>query len=329
MATKKELEARKKILQNQIASIVKVDITKDTAEVRLASIQKAEPLRLELSEINEKLKKGKFETKSEVPVVDANKKIDIASNAPAGITQDLAKDLVTAGFDVTNEAIFALGGGGNTAFIWESDKTGTMGRQGFKSVPNIKLASTEITNFWNDEALQKKIMGSYAAKGKSITKLEAFSIWESLVNTAASIYQGGRGAKVTPMQLLSDTLKGVGGDGEANLPQRAISVLDKDTTFAQIDDWSSNTLMRKLNDDEKESLFTLLNDLNTGTVTKYKKVKNKKGVLENVTTTTPGLTPAEAQRTIEDRLKELNPDDYDRAKRIDFSSWLSQNMAGA
>jgi hypothetical protein len=327
MATTKELKARKKILENQIASLQKVDITKDTAQARLDAQKKIEPLRQEIEDINNQLSgKSKFGPKG--PVVDANKEINIAGNAPAGITQDLAKDLVAAGFDVTSEAIFASGGGGSTAFIWESDKPGTMGRQGFNSVPNIKLASTEITNFWNDEALQKKIMGSYAAKGKSITKLEAFSVWESLVKTAASIYQGGRGAKVTPMQLLADTLKGVGG-GEENLPQRAISVLDKDTTFAQIDDWSSNTLMRKLNDDEKESLFTLLNDLNTGTVTRYKKVKNKKGVLENVATTTPGLTPAEAQRTVEDRLKELNPDDYDRAKRIEFSSWLSQNMAGA
>jgi hypothetical protein len=326
MATTQELKARKKILERQIASLQKVDITQDTAQARLDAQKKIAPLRQEIKDIDNRLS-GKSKFKPEGPVVDANKVIDIASNAPAGISQDVARDLMAEGFDVTSEAVFAAGGSGSTAFIWESDKPGTMGRQGYTSVPSIKLASTEITNFWNDEELQKKIMGSYAAKGKSITRLEAFSIWENLVKTAASIYQGGRGAKVTPMQLLSDTLKGVGSD-EATLPQRSISVLDKDTTFAQIDDWSSNTLMRKLNDNEKESLFTLLNDLNTGTVTRYKKVKNKKGVLENVATTTPGLTPAEAQRTVEDRLKELNPDDYDRAKRIEWSSWLSQNMGG-
>jgi len=326
MQTRKELKARKKILETQIASILKVDITKDSAQTRLDSMRQVEPLRQELTEINLRLA-GKLKPDTKGPTVDANKAIDIAGNAPAGITQDIARDLMVAGLDVTSEAIFASGGSGSTAFIWESDKPGTMGRQGYNSVPNIKLASTEITNFWNDEALQKKIMGSYAAKGKSITKLEAFSVWESLVNTAAKIYQGGRGAKVTPMQLLSDTLKGVGGD-EATLPQRTVSVLDRDTTFKQIDNWSSNTLMKKLNDDEKESLFTLLNDLNTGTVTKYKKVRNKKGVLENVATTTPGLTEAEAQRTVEDRLKELNPDDVDRVKRIEWSSWLNQNMGG-
>jgi hypothetical protein len=328
MQTKKELEARKKILQNQIASILKVDVTKGTAQDRLASIQKAEPLRLELLEIDKKLK-GKFKAEPVAPKVDPNV-IKIPANAPAGITQNVAQDLLTAGFDVANEAIFAAGGVGNTAFVWESDKEvpSMVLKSGSKTVPNIKLASTVVTNFWNDSELQNKIIGSYAAKGKTIGQLEAYNIWETLVKTAASIYQGGRGAKVTPMQLLNDTLKSVRGD-EASLPQRTISQLDRDTTFKQIDNWSNNTLMRKLNDNEKESLFTLLKDLNTGTVTTYKKVKNKKGVLENVAVTTPGLTEAAAQKTIEDKLKELNPDDVDRVKRIEWSSWLSQNMAGA
>jgi hypothetical protein len=327
MATTKELKARKKILENQISSILKVDITTGTAQSRLDAQKKAEPLRDELREINLQLA-GKSKPETKGPVVDANKKIDIALNAPSFITQDIAAQILAgAQLDISNIATFAAGGPGSTAFIWEGDKPGVMGRQGYTSQPNVKLASTEITNFWNDKDLQNKIIGAYAAKGQSINPVQAFGEWERLVTLAATIYQGGRGAKVTPMQLLVDSLKGVG--SEATLPQRTVSVLDKDTTFAQIDDWSSNTLMRKLNDDEKESLFTLLNDLNTGTVTRYKKVKNKKGVLENVATTTPGLTPAEAQRTVEDRLKELNPDDYDRTKRIEFSSWLSQNMAGA
>jgi hypothetical protein len=328
METKKELEARKKILRNQIASILKVDVTKGTAQERLASMQKAEPLRLQLLEIEKKLK-GTFKPDPVTAKVDPNI-IKIPSNAPAGITQNVARDILAAGLDISNEAIFAAGGVGNTAFVWESDSEvpSMVLKSGSKTVPNIKLASTVVTNFWNDSELQNKIIGSYAAKGRTIGQLEAYNIWETLVKTAASIYQGGRGAKVTPMQLLNDTLKSVRGD-EAALPQRTVNQLDRDTTFKQIDNWSSDILMRKLNDNEKESLFTLLKDLNTGTVTTTKKVRNKKGVLENVSVTTPGLTDAAAQKTIEDKLKELNPDEVDRTKRIEFSSWLSQNMAGA
>jgi hypothetical protein len=327
MQTKKELEARKKILRNQIASILKVDVTKGTAQDRIASLQKAEPLRLELLEIEKKLK-GTFKPDPVAAKVDPNI-IKIPANAPAGITQDVAQDLLAAGLNISDEAIFA-GGGGSTAFVWESDKEvpSMVLKSGSKTVPNIKLASSVVTNFWNDSELQNKIIGSYAAKGRTIGQLEAYNIWETLVKTAASIYQGGRGAKVTPMQLLNDTLKSVRGD-EAALPQRTISQLDRDTTFKQIDNWSSDVLMRRLNDNEKESLFSLLKDLNTGTVTTTKKVRNKKGVLENVSVTTPGLTESQAQKTIEDKLKELNPDEVDRTKRIEFSSWLSQNMAGA
>jgi hypothetical protein len=32
---------------------------------------------------------------------------------------------------------------------------------------------------------------------------------------------------------------------------------------------------------------------------------------------------------IETQLEAMNPDEVDRKKRIDFSSWLSQNAAGA
>jgi hypothetical protein len=328
METRKELEARKKKLETQIISLQRLDVTKDTAQVRLDAQRKVAPLREQVSQINRQLA-NMAKPKSSVPKAGPNAP-KVAPNAFPGVT-DIYGELVAGGVPVLDEDFFAMGGAGSTAFVWESDKEVSSGvlKSGYKQQPVLKLASTEITNFWNDAELQNKIINSYAAKGKSINKLEAFAVWKSLVTTAAEIYQGGKGAKVTPMQLLSDTLKGVGG-GEANLPQRSISKLDKDTVFSQIDDWSSNTLMRKLNDDEKESLFTLLNDLNTGTVTEYKKTKNKKtGKLESVSVTTPGLTEAQAQKTIEDRLKELNPDDYDRAKRIDFSSWLSQNMAGA
>jgi hypothetical protein len=328
METRKELEARKKKLEIQIASLQKLDVTKDTAQARLDAQKKVTPLREQVSRINRQLA-NMAKPKSSVPKAGPNAP-KIASNAFAGVTTEIAGQLIAGGVPVSDEDFFAVGGEGSTAFVWESDKEVPSGvlKTGYKQQPVIKLASTIVTNFWNDAELQNKIMNSYAAKGRSITRLEAFSVWESLVNTAAKIYQGGRGAKVTPMQLLTDSLKGISG-GEENLPQRSISKLDKDTVFEQIDDWSSNVLMRKLKPNEKESLFTLLNDLNTGSVTTTKKVKNKKGVLESVSVTTPGLTPSEAQRTIEDKLKELNPDDYDRAKRIDFSSWLSQNMAGA
>jgi hypothetical protein len=150
-----------------------------------------------------------------------------------------------------------------------------------------------------------------------------------MVTVAAEIYQGGKGAKVTPMQLLTDTLKSVKGD-EPTLPTRSISQLDKATSFKAFDSWAEKKLMRTLKTDEKEELFKALEKLNTGTVTEYKKVKNKiTGKMENVQTTTPGLTPSAVQSSIEQKLIDLNPDDADRTSRIKFADWLSGNVAGA
>lgn len=335
MATTEELLARQKELTARIAAASKVDITTTSASKRLAAMKATEKDRAELAEINRQLS-GKPKTPPKKKVTaPVDEGIKIAQNAPAGITPDVAADLAAVGFDVSNEAIFRDGGLGTTAVVYFGETTKPTGQLKFKNgkpissvTPTTGMTSKVITDFWKDESLQNKIIGAYAAKGKSIGQVEAYGIWQQLVNTAAEIYQGGRGAKVTPMQLLTDTLKSVKGD-EPTLPTRAISQLDKAETFAAIDKWATGKLMRTLKDDEKEELFKELEKLNKGTVTTYKKVKNKKtGKMENVQTTTPGLTPEKAQATIEQKLIELNPDDADRAARIRFADFLSGSVEG-
>lgn len=68
--------------------------------------------------------------------------------------------------------------------------------------------------------------------------------------------------------------------------------------------------------------------LETGTVSTTKLVKNAKGVMEQVTTQEGGPTKESVEMSIEDRLKQANPDDIDRTARINFSSWLSQSVGG-
>ena len=69
--------------------------------------------------------------------------------------------------------------------------------------------------------------------------------------------------------------------------------------------------------------------LEKGTVSTTKFVKNAKGVMEQVTVQEGGPTKEAVATSIEERLKQQNPDDIDRAARIGFSNWLSQNAAGA
>ena len=70
-------------------------------------------------------------------------------------------------------------------------------------------------------------------------------------------------------------------------------------------------------------------ELEKGTVSTTKFVKNAKGVMEQVTVQEGGPTKEAIATSIEDRLKQTNPDDIDRAARIGFSDWISQNAAGA
>lgn len=334
MATTEELLARKKWLSNKITSIAKVDITATTAAKRLASLKESEKYRKELSDINSQLsgKPPVAPKKKNAAPLDTG--IKIAENAPAGISQDVAADLSAAGFAVADSAIWQQGGIGSTALVYlgETNKPGGLVMKGGKPVstviPTLKPTNTMINDFWNDSALQKKIIGAYAAKGKTIGQVEAFGIWSQLVNTAATIYQGGRGAKVTPLQLLTDTLKSVKGD-EATLPTRAISKIDKGIFNEFMDKLALSEIGMALTQDVKNKYYDEFNKLNTGTLTEYKKVKNPKtGKLENVQTTTPGLTEADMTARAKAKLKKENPQQYELNMGLNFVNDFKSIMAG-
>jgi hypothetical protein len=262
------------------------------------------------------------------------KGLNLPENAPVGITDDVAADLTAAGFPVTDTSIWQQSGIGSTALVYlgETNKAGQGltfkgGRPVSSVVPTLRPTTTVTTDFWNDKGLQSKIIGAYAAKGKTISTVEAYGLWSQLVSTAATIYQGGRGAKVTPLQLLNDSLKGVTGD-EPTLPTRAISELDKAKTYEALDQWGLSKIGQKLDAAQKAELFDLLKKANTGTVTEYKKVKNAKGKLENVQITKPGLTAESSEALVEKKLKESNPEEYERRKAFEFSNDLNKLLSG-
>jgi hypothetical protein len=336
MATTEELLKRKKELTARIAAAAKVDITATTARERIASLEATKKDRAELAEINRQLAgQPKTPPKSENPA-SLPKGPAIAPNAPVGITDDLAADLRAAtGLDMNDPSIWAAGAAGSTAFVYtgevnESTKGLTFkdGKPVSSVTPTLKLASNYAADFWNDQALQNRIIGAYAAKGKTISTVEAYGLWSQLVTTAATIYQGGRGPKVTPLQLLNDSLKSVKGD-EPTLPTRSISQLDKAKSFDAIEQWGLSKIGQKLDEATKLELFDLLNKANTGTLTTYKKVKNKKtGKLENVQVTTPGLTAEASEAIVEKKLKESNPEEFERRKGFEFMKDMTSILSG-
>jgi hypothetical protein len=331
-----KLLAEKKELTARIAANSKVDITANTAAERIASMEATKADRLRLAEVNRQLAgEAKTPPKSDNPV-PSPKGPALAPNAPVGITDDLAADLRAAtGLDMNDPSIWAAGAAGSTAFVYTGEVNNPTKGLTFKDgkpvssvIPTLKLASDYAADFWNNQDLQNRIIGAYAAKGKTISTVEAYGLWSQLVTTAATIYQGGRGPKVTPLQLLNDSLKSVKGD-EPTLPTRSISELDKVKTFEASDQWGLSKIGQKLDTAQKEELFDLLKKANTGTLTTYKKVKNKKtGKLENVQVTTPGLTAEASEAIVEKKLKESNPEEFERRKGFEFMKDMTSILSG-
>ncbi len=131
--------------------------------------------------------------------------------------------------------------------------------------------------------------------------------------------------------LLKDYLP-LGGDATENLPTRTISKQDPVVLGELIDKVYQSKVLRRATPEEKaKHIKNFEDDINAGTLTTTKKVKNKKtGKMENVTTVESNFSQAKAETEIEQSLRELNPDDFDRAKRIQFSDFIMQNtMSGA
>lgn len=116
-----------------------------------------------------------------------------------------------------------------------------------------------------------------------------------------------------------------------NIPSRTISKVDPVVFGEVINKVFEKVAMKKGTPEQVNALIAeFLPQMETGTLTETKKIKNPKtGKLESVTTVTPGMSQEKAAVSIEQRIKDLYPDEVDRASRIDFNSWLSKNTLGA
>lgn len=122
-----------------------------------------------------------------------------------------------------------------------------------------------------------------------------------------------------------DVLTGLNTDARANVPTQTIQKYDPVVLGKLIDNIYQATLGEPASEEQKAlRLAELEGMINTGTTTTTKKVGGK-----NVVTVTPGFSQERATANIEEQLKLMNPDEFDRKKRIDFQGWLSQNVQGA
>jgi len=122
-----------------------------------------------------------------------------------------------------------------------------------------------------------------------------------------------------------DVLTGLNTDANANVPTQTIQKYDPVVLGKLIDNIYQETLGQPATEAQKALRMAELEGMiASGTTTTSKRVGGK-----NVVTVTPGFSQERAKTTIEEQLKVMNPDEFDRKKRIDFQGWLSQNVAGA
>jgi hypothetical protein len=171
----------------------------------------------------------------------------------------------------------------------------------------------------------QSIMGKLGYKSQGINELKTLlaawypTIYDSVTNFS-QLY-----TSLASDLLVSDI------DKDKNLPQRAIGSYDPTAIKSWIDGIYVSTLGRAATKEELDTRFDEVKPLlEYGTLTTSKKELNEAtGQTELVTRSEKGFDQEAEQQTIEEKLKLLNPDDYDRQQRINFSDWLSKNVAGA
>ena len=173
----------------------------------------------------------------------------------------------------------------------------------------------------------QKIMGKLGYKSQGINELKTL-----LAAWYPTVYDSATNFSQLYTSLASDLLvSDIDASNKEALPQRAVGSYDPTAIKSWIDSIYVSTLGRAATKEELDTRFEEVKPLlEYGTLTTSKKEFNEAtGQTELVTRTEKGFDQAAEEQTIEDKLKLLNPDDFDRQQRIGFADWLSKNVAGA
>ena len=152
---------------------------------------------------------------------------------------------------------------------------------------------------------------------------------DPVVSKFASESTGGYADFIQKLQ--EDYLASATNQPAPNLPTRQINEYQPEVLNKLIDSVYKSVVKKPPTDAQRAAeLAKLQQQISEGTVTTTSQVKNAKtGKLENVTKTSAGFSQAAAEANIAAGIKATNPDAVDAAKRAEFSSWLTQNVAGA
>jgi hypothetical protein len=114
--------------------------------------------------------------------------------------------------------------------------------------------------------------------------------------------------------IAADVLSGLNTDATANVPTQTIQKYDPVVLEKLIDNIYQETLGEPATPEQKELRMAELNTMiEAGTTTTTKKVRGK-----NIVTVTPGFSQERAKTSIEEQLKVMNPEEFDRKSVLTF-----------
>jgi hypothetical protein len=312
LTIEKEIQSKTQLKRAQA-----IDAYMSPKEVQAVK-QKVAQLDSSINALNIKLKSLYSQQKREALVNNTTGQ-PTATNLPDYWDTKLTADFKNSGIDITDE-IFQQGGVANSMLVYqgEKDKYGTYQTgavtKTFKA-PNVSLLNDVVQSYWNDKSVQDKVLSAMRASGKTnVNVLDGFAQWQGVVQTSASIFQGGKGPKMTPMDILNMTIKNSGG------PQvsKDIQQYDKNVLSSLVEAIYMKTAMRKPTAEELAARLAEVDKVIQAGVT-----TTTKGT---TTTRTPSVSLTGLEEAVTKKVKATAPEGVETAKSIQFQDWMTQQM---
>jgi hypothetical protein len=230
----------------------------------------------------------------------------------------LSADFKAAGITLTDE-LFMQGGIANSMLVYNGEKdkyaayqTGATTKT-FKA-PNVALSNDVTQSYWNDKGIQDRVLSAMRASGKTnVNILDGFAQWQGVVQTAASIFQGGKGPKMTPIDILNMTIKNAGPQVSKDIQQ-----YDKNVLTALIENVYMKAAMKKPTSEELTARLAEVDKIIQAGVT-----TTTKGT---TTTRTPSVSLTGLEEAVTKKVKATAPEGVETTKSIQFQDWMTQQM---
>jgi len=263
-------------------------------------------------------------------------KFKVSKEAPY-LTEDVKQQFIGAGIPIGDDAAWYNGGLGNVSSVYmgpgktiETKRKGTKGvgyRKMVEETDDVGYKANIQREFWTNDSIKNQIMGAYASVGKTLTQWDASQLWDTYVERAAIVYQGGKGKKLTPYDLMQDDL--------ANMKKNAApkdSLTKTKLDYAEVRDLlrevALNTSGFVPGEKVLKKAFEDFEKKNRGVYSQNSIVNAGGGKAIDKSVVDKGLTQAEMRRQFEKQMEKKNPLETERQNNLSFNDALMKKIGG-